>query len=129
MENFKRLSDNITNIADLIANVKPDSSHKRIKFSHAYKKLLLANGEPARWAYLLDVIPVQLSKLDKRFLRYDTDDFKFHLPYSGDYILLLFQKELTNDLFTTLRKAEPNKVIYYRHARGEIFKIEILPGK
>lgn len=113
-------------LADAVKTEKPK---KRILFSHLYKKLLVAPDTPARTATLLDVIPVKLQQLSNHFLRYDTDGFKFHLPYSGDYIMLIFRKELTNDLFTTLRKAEQEKVIYYRQARGEIFKIEILPGK
>lgn len=109
-------------LADAVKTEKPK---KRIVFSHLYKKLLVAPGKPARTATLLDVIPVKLGQLCNHFLRYDTDDFKFHLPYSGDYIMLIFRKELTNDCFTTLRKAEPDKVTYYRHARGEVFDVVV----
>lgn len=119
----------IAELGALVDATKTEKPKKRILFSHLYKKLLVAPGTPARTAMLLDVIPVKLQQLSHHFLRYDTDGFKFHLPYSGDYIMLVFRKELTNDIFTTLRKAEPDKVRYYRDARGELFQIEILPGK
>lgn len=116
-------------LGEILSNVKTEQPLKRIRFSHAYKKLLVAPGKPARTAMLLDVIPVKLQQLCDHFLRYDTDGFKFHLPHSGDYILLIFRKDLTNDCFTTLRKAEPEKVTYYRHARGEVFEVVVEANK
>lgn len=115
-------------LGQILANVKTERPMKRIRFSHVYKKLWVAHGVPARTATLLDVIPVKLQQLCDHFLRYDTDGFKFHLPHTGDYILLIFRKDLTNDCFTTLRKAEPDKVIYYRQARGEVFEV-VIEGK
>lgn len=112
-------------LGQILANVKTERPMKRIRFSHAYKKLWVAHGVLARTATLLDVIPVKLQQLCDHFLRYDTDGFKFHLPHTGDYILLIFRKDLTNDCFTTLRKAEPDKVIYYRQARGEVFEVVV----
>lgn len=102
----------------------------KIKFSHKYTKLFKAgsfNGYTSS-AVLLDVIVVNLEDLSKTFLDYDTDSGLFPLPKKGKYMMLLFCKSGTNDLFPTLRRWTPEKEKYYRSGIGIIFDIEYVEG-
>jgi hypothetical protein len=99
----------------------------KIKFSHKYHKLLVpgATAEYIETAILLDVVPINLEDVSKAFLDYDTDAGLFELPKSGIYMMLIFCKERSWDLFTTLRRWTPDKQTYYRSGIGKIFDIEI----
>jgi hypothetical protein len=97
---------------------------KTIKFSHHYCKMPTAITE----SVLLEVLEVQLADLSQVFLNYDTTTskgFQYHLPKTGMYLLLLLYDEKGCELWTTLRRATPEKRKYYRDAIGETFKIEI----
>lgn len=93
---------------------------KQIKFSHDYNKL-----EGAKFARLLQVVPVKLEDLSPEFLAYDTDNGRFQLPKQGDYLMLLFNHEGTWSLFTTIRRNTPEKLRYYQATVGEEFEIII----
>jgi hypothetical protein len=99
----------------------------RIKFSHSYKKLRGANLNGVK---LLDVLVANLESLSTPFLEYDTDNV-YALPKKGKYLMLIFEKNIGDDefnLFTTLRRYTPEKLIYYNFKVGELFKIEIELG-
>jgi len=93
-----------------------------IKFSHNYKKLSVVGNDMS--AVLIGVIGVELSKLDKEFKDFDTDNGVFKLPKSGLYMLLIFKAQ--RGIFPTLRAAYPSsKVKYYRDLVGENFNVII----
>lgn len=101
----------------------------RIKFSHSYKKLQDAQGNPIKNAKLLLVLPVQMESLSdaKDFLAYDTDNNKYTIPFSTWYVILIFQKPF-GDLFTTVRPMFGrfgNKQKYYEPLIGQEFDIVI----
>lgn len=98
-----------------------------IKFTHAYRKLLL-NGQPITRAKLLSVEQVRLQDLTAEFIDYDTDGGKYTLPKTGNYLKLTFLKPCTNGemhLFTTLRSNRPGKIDYYLSRIGELFEVII----
>jgi len=99
-----------------------------IKFSHKYSKLMTGvNGIGfCKKLYLLDVINIKLEDLSESFLNYDTDEGTFELPKKGDYMMLLFKKETTTHLMTTLRRRTPDKEKYYRSAIGQWFDVVYL---
>jgi hypothetical protein len=96
----------------------------RISFSHYYPKI---QGLAYHWAELLDVIPVSLERLSKKFLDYDTGCGLYKLPDHGDYLLLLFScTKIDRDrphIFTTLRRSTPDKRKYYEGNIGNCFQI------
>lgn len=102
---------------------------KTIKFSHRYPKILDHHGDVIRHAILLSVSVVDLEKLSKEFLDYDTDDGAYKLPPSGDFLLLLFEKPYpvgslcSRNLFTTLRPYNAGKLDYYKNSVGDIFTV------
>lgn len=100
----------------------------KIKFSHAYTKLL-HEGEPVKEAKLLLVVQVRIEDIteSKDFLNYDTDNGKYNLMYSSLYAMLLFQKP-SGDVFTTVRPAYGrygNKYEYYKKFIGQVFDVVI----
>lgn len=103
---------------------------KKIKFSHAYKKLLNEHNDVIDTATLINVISVELSTLPKCFVDYDTEGI-FELPPKGIYLMLIFLKPQEGDfccasnIFTTLRRLTPEKHKYYSDAIGEDFEIII----
>jgi hypothetical protein len=98
----------------------------KIKFSHVYKKLTYPFCEESHVekATLLEVLPVELEKLSKTFIDYDTDKGVYPLPKKGQYILLLFQKG-EYGIFPTMRRYTPNKWKYYKDRIGKEFVVEI----
>ena len=76
--------------------------------------------------YLLDVINIKLEDLSESFLDYDTDEGTFDLPKKGDYMMLLFKKDTTTHLMTTLRRRTPDKEKYYRENIGQWFNVEFV---
>ena len=95
---------------------------KTIKFQFKYGKM----PEWVKESVLLDVLDVQLADLSPEFLYYDTTangGMSYQLPKTGMYLLLLLHGN--GQLWTTLRRATPEKRKYYRDAIGETFKIEI----
>lgn len=103
-----------------------------IKFSHEYAKFPDGFEE----SELLDVLPVKLESLSRRFLEYDTTyiDHKageikhYPLPKKGDYLLLLLQSTDANHpgLWTTLRRRTPAKEAYYRGHIGEMCTCKVV---
>lgn len=90
-----------------------------IKFSHNYRKL---GGQSQ--ATLLAVLPVQLERLSREFRDYDTEGV-YRLPPTGNYLLLLFQRE--GGLFTTLRSSDARKIDYYKSLVGQVFDLVVTP--
>ena len=111
--------------ADAAARTLQESRRKRIRFNALYSKILAAPGLPIRTAILLEAVVINAAHLGDHFLRYDTDNFKSGraVQRSGEILLLIFQKENSSEIFTTLRKIEDDKVAYYRGARGETFDV------
>jgi len=112
---------------------------RKIKFSHEYLKL--NDGCIAGSAVLVNVSLVQLEKLPKSFLVYDTayTDYTgyskgkkptiryFSLPPKGEYLLLLFQAG-QSFLFTTLRSRYGkygDKKKHYESLIGKEFEVVI----
>lgn len=96
-----------------------------IKFTHAYRKLLL-NGQPITRAKLLSVEQVRLQDITAEFLEYDTDGGLYSLPKTGNYLKLTFLKPGKDfHLFTTLRSDRPGKIDYYLSRIGELFEVII----
>lgn len=102
-----------------------DSKTRIIKFSHKYSKLEdSVNHTYTSKSILLDVVIVNLKDLSKDFLDYDTDKGLFELPKTGKYMLLIFRKACTNNLFTTLRIWSKENESRYRSGIGMWFDIE-----
>lgn len=106
---------------------------KKIKFSHAYKKLLDDHGKVIPHAKLLFALVTELACFPKCFRDYDTQDGLYKLPKTGSYIILTFQKPSSvnlhgpaENLFTTIRRYTPSKAEYYKDAIGENFIIEVV---
>jgi len=99
-----------------------------IKFSHKYPKLMGLEGEFVEEAKLLEVVVVDLEDLSPSFLEYDSDYGKFEFPESGRYLMLIFLKPDSNNLFTTLRKGTEEIEHKYRSGIGKKFKIGFKPG-
>jgi hypothetical protein len=102
----------------------------KIKFSHCYGKLLDGNERPVLAAKLLEVLPVDLGDLSRWFIAYDTDHGVYKLPKKGKYLLLIFRRTNSallkgKDIFTTLRRATPEKEKFYRGAIGQWFDVII----
>jgi len=92
-----------------------------IKFSHKYFKLHNFDCL-CKKLKLLDVINIKLEDMSKDFLDYDTEKGTFILPESGDYMMLIFEKDNMyqgTNLMTTLRRRTPDKEKYYRSAIGQ----------
>lgn len=105
---------------------------KKIKFSHAYKKLLDDSGRVIPHAKLLFALITELEYLPKCFRDYDTESGLYKLPPRGTFIILMFQKPSSanfhgpaENLFTTIRRYTPTKAKYYKEAIGENFIIEV----
>lgn len=93
----------------------------RIKFSHVYRKM----PRDFEDSILLDVLPVRLEGLSGPFKDFDTeivDGTHYPLPKKGDYLLLILKTCLWNMMFTTIRRAKPGKLEYYRGLIGERVK-------
>jgi hypothetical protein len=62
------------------------------------------------------------------FLSYDTDDFKYEIPYAGMYVVLLFMKP-SGELFTTVRTMwgwrGENKKEFYRNMVDQVFEVVV----
>jgi len=89
----------------------------KIKFSHLYHKI-----KDTKQAILLMCLPIKLEDLSKEFLAYDTDKGTYPLPKKGDYLMLIFQKNIS-DIFTTLRRYTLEKLEYYKSRQGQWFDI------
>lgn len=95
-----------------------------IKFSHRYCKM----PPGFERSILLEVLPVKLENLSSMFLEYDTAYFdencreaNYPLPKKGDYLLLILCADGV-DLWTTIRRATPEKERYYKSMIGKPFR-------
>lgn len=113
--------------------LKEGEKFKSITFSHYYLKFVTPVYKNVPEAWLIEVLEVNLKDLSESFLEYDTTylvntkrgDRRYRLPKSGRYLLLIFQGN-QGGLFTTLRAAwPPQKVKFYKDARGELFTLRI----
>ncbi len=100
----------------------------QIKFSHPYRKLM-QSGSVINRAKLLSVTQVKIQDLTAEFLEYDTDNGRYKLPRSGNFIMLTFLKPSQQgecNLFTTLRPATPGKEDYYKTKIGQLFEVVLI---
>jgi len=109
----------------------------KIKFSHAYQKLLDMHNDVIESAILLHVFKVEISDLQKPFTDYDTDDGIYTLPDRGPVLVLLFLKPsdtpgiTDKNLFTTIRRWRPWKETHYRGLIDQRFEVVVKkePGR
>lgn len=108
---------------------------KKIKFSHKYDKLCALGNYSM--ATLLQCFEVDIKDLSPYLLAEDTiyseieegivRRKEYKLPKSGKFLLLLFRG--VNGMFTTIRRAYPNKKVdYYKNAVGEQFEVVVNPS-
>ena len=98
-----------------------------IKFSHPYSKLIKHDNEYCNRVKLIEVINIKLEDLSKQFIDYDTDGGLFNLPKKGDYMMLVFSKDICRqNIFTTLRRRTPEKEKYYRSLIGQWLEVEFV---
>lgn len=109
----------------------------KIRFSHRYVKM----PDDMQFATLLEVFITDRKELSKSFIEYDTsfwardysssDTFakkeNYPLPKGKVLILLLYNPNPFGNpiLFTTVRRATPEKEAYYRSLRGQEVEIVI----
>lgn len=96
-----------------------------IKFSHNYKKLRNRFGKAVKQAKLLHVFPINLSEMREDFRKYDADGI-FSLGETGSFIVLLFLKKDGSpfpNVFTTIRRATVDKMVYYEKNVGVVFDL------
>lgn len=93
-----------------------------IKFSHLYPKLY---GQVNGKLLSVDVLPVK--ELDPDLVEYDTiydGDKHYELP--GGMVLILTLQGNKKIPFTTIRRSNANKYLYYKRMIGQVFDILIL---
>jgi len=93
-----------------------------IKFSKRFAKIRGVNR-----AKLLLVLDVNMENLPVEFIKYDTDGGMYdRLPRAGAFLLLIFSKgDSRENIFTTLRRSEPEKRRFYLNQIGREFTIEV----
>jgi len=97
----------------------------KIKFSHRYTKLAIQT----ECATLIQVFIIDSSELTKEFIEYDTfygvkeGKPQFYELPKGKLLVLLFQENDNDYLFTTIRRWTPQKEKYYKSMQGNIFEI------
>ena len=105
---------------------------KSIKFSHRYTKLpgRVQHGSIVR---LIEVLNSRFEDLHPAFINYDTTTVEgetYPLPKKGNCLVLLFIGDGVTwdaaELFTTVRRATPEKEMYYKRQRGEQMIVEIV---
>lgn len=114
--------------ADAELRAAAEKPRKKIKVRHLTPYMMAAPGLPVRTVTLIEAVVVKASHLGDHFFRYLTDNYKSQtfVQRSGDALLLLFRKELSDEIFAALRPADNiNTVAYYRNARGEPFDVEL----
>ena len=100
-----------------------------IKFSHRYAKM----PENTENTILLEVLKAHYNELSPEFKVYDTEHAGGYYPIpKADLIILLLVSYTPNTngsfneaLWTTIRRATPEKEHYYRVMRGKKIEIEI----
>lgn len=100
---------------------------EKIKFEHEFRKLLDGNGQLITHATLLEVVPVRLETLSEDFIEYNTEG-KYALPRTGQYLLLIFQKQASymfaaTNVFTTLQKDKQANRERYMGMKGRTFEV------
>lgn len=94
---------------------------KNIRFNHNYKKLE-ALGEN-KTAQLIQVIPIRIEDLSKKFIDFDCDNGFYPLPEKGLVVLLIFKTG--NLIFPTIRSHNERQFNYYQSCVGENFRVLI----
>ena len=100
----------------------------KINFNSPYSKLLDFSGNVVKEAKLLWAFPVEISKVPREFIRYDTHGGNYKFEEKGKYILLVFEKIMEGkgkNLFVTLRKFTPEKLNFYEQRIGSVFKVNV----
>jgi len=95
-----------------------------IKFSYPFKKLFI-NSALIETALLLQVLIIDLTDITQEMRDYDTDFGAYPLPAKGSYLMLIFMKQNGAGLFTTMRRATPSKLEYYRSLVGQWFGLDV----
>lgn len=83
----------------------------------------IEDAEFCKKLFLLEVVNIKLEDLSESFLDYDTDEGTYKLPKKGEYMMLIFKKDTTTHLMTTLRRRTADKEKYYRSAIGKWFDV------
>jgi hypothetical protein len=103
-----------------------DMARPIISFKFEYFKIMGIQKE----ANLLHVFQVHYDKLDKDFIAYDTcyegekgELLYYQLPKTELLCLLFFSRN--GELFTTLRKWNPEMERYYKSMTGRWFEVKI----
>ena len=105
------------------------SVRPKLKFSHRYAKM----PENTENTILLEVLKAHYPDLSPEFRVYDTQYGSGYYPLpKADLIILLLVSYTSNAgggfneaLWTTIRRATPEKEVYYRGLRGKKIEIEI----
>lgn len=97
----------------------------RIKFSHPYRKLQGNSGQLIDLCQLIQVVPINLADLTQEMRDYDTDNGVYELPVKGEYLMLIFMKPGSADLFTTMRRSTRDKLEYYYRMQGQTFDVVV----
>lgn len=96
-----------------------------IKFKFNYKKLRNQYGKTIKKAKLLHVFGLNLTEMKPDFRAYDTGGL-YPLGEEGPFICLLFlkmDKSTFPNVFTTIRRASLEKMIYYEKHIGVEFDV------
>jgi len=95
-----------------------------IEFSHRYCKMPPGYGK----SILMEVLSVKMEELSQMFREYDTAYFDVccreandPLPETGNYLLLILCAD-SGYLWTTLRRATPERTRYYKSMIGKQFR-------
>ena len=91
----------------------------KIEFKNASNKLKVS-GKPIKGAVLLDVIKINVKKISKPLVNFDTDFTKNELGKKGNYLILIFQKT-EEHLFTEIIKCNDFKEKHFRSKIGTAF--------
>lgn len=98
----------------------------KIKFSHNYLKMPIQT----ECAKLLQIFIVDKNELSRTFIKYDTQYMEngcpkeYPLP-NGKLIVLLFDDEDNNCIFTTIRRWTQQKEEYYRSLIDKYLDVEV----
>lgn len=102
---------------------------RQIKFSHSdYEKFRRKNRFPPFKARLLQVFTMNSTDISDAFRDYDTRYYEkgelCFFPLRGRaFLVLLLEEEETQQIFTTVRSLNQEKLRYYRSLQGETFEI------
>lgn len=92
-----------------------------IHFKQPFSKLFY-NNTLQNQALLLQVFKSKFEDLTQEFKDWDGDGI-FDFPPKGECLVMLFQRP--GGIFTTVRKATKENVLFYSDRVGQMFKVEV----